>query len=89
MMEFLWGALAAGCLACALLFLRFWHLSRERLLVYFSGAFLALALNWTVLGLLNPPEETRHYVYFVRLVAFLLIIAGILDKNRRAPRRAD
>jgi uncharacterized membrane protein len=86
MNEFLWGLLAAGCLVCALLFVRFWRLSRERLLLFFAAAFVALALNWTVLGLMNPPEETRHYAYFVRLLAFVLLIAGILDKNRRSAR---
>jgi hypothetical protein len=28
--------------------------------------------------------ESRHYVYVLRLLAFLLLIAGIVDKNRRS-----
>ena len=31
-----------------------------------------------------PPSETRHYFYLLRLGAFLLIIVGIVAKNRGA-----
>ena len=42
-----------------------------------------LALNWTVLALGRPSDESRHWVYVIRLAAYLLLIAGIVDKNRR------
>jgi hypothetical protein len=32
---------------------------------------------------LATPEETGPSVYVFRLVGFLLLIAGIVDKNRR------
>jgi len=80
---FLWGALAASCWAAGLHFLRFWKDSRDRLFVFFFLAFWVLSLNWLGLALIDEPTETRHYVYAVRLVAFMLIIAGIIDKNRR------
>jgi hypothetical protein len=36
----------------------------------------------------QPNVETQHYVYLLRLLAFLLILAGVIDKNRtRAGRR--
>ena len=80
---FLWGALTMACGTIALLFLRFWRLSRDRLLIFFAAAFAALSLNWLVLGLIDPGEESRHYAYFIRLLGFVLILAGIIDKNRR------
>jgi hypothetical protein len=80
---FLWGAVATACLVAALLFLRYWSMACERLFLYFAFAFLALSLNWVGLAIADPPEETRHYLYILRLVAFSFIIAGVVDKNRR------
>lgn len=79
---FLWGAQATAALIASMFFLRFWTQTRERLFALFSAAFLVFALNWVLLAL-YPHDESRHAVFFVRLFAFLLIIAGIIDKNRR------
>jgi hypothetical protein len=84
--QFLWGSLATASLVAALLFLRFWKLGGDRLLLYFATAFAMLALNWIVLGVANPDRETVFYVYLLRLAAFVLIIVGIVDRNRRAGR---
>jgi hypothetical protein len=84
MNEFLWGALAISAWVVGLVFLRFWKLSRDRLFLCFFLAFWTLALNWLWLGMVPLVDETRHYVFGVRLVAFLIIIAGIIDKNRRS-----
>jgi hypothetical protein len=86
MNQFLWGALAMASLVAGLLFLRFWRLGGDRLLLFFATAFGMLALNWMALGLANPDRETVFYVYLIRLAAFALIIVGIVDKNRRAGR---
>jgi hypothetical protein len=86
MIIFLWGALATACSIAGLLFLRFWKVTRERLFLFFALAFATLALNWACLGVIDPPTETRFYFYVLRLVAFLLIIVGIVDKNRRSAR---
>jgi Family of unknown function (DUF5985) len=81
---FIWGCLATASLTVSLFFLRFWRLSRERLFLFFALGFLTLAANWAGLALINPPVESRHYLYVLRLIAFLLIIVGIVDKNRRS-----
>jgi hypothetical protein len=39
-------------------------------------------LDWLLLAVVNPPSETRHYLYVLRLLAFVLIIVAIIDKNR-------
>jgi hypothetical protein len=83
--QFLRGVLAMGCWAIGLTFLRFWMPTRDRLFLFFCLAFWVLSLNWIGLAIVNPGDETRHYFYFVRLVAFVLIIAAIIDKNRRGP----
>jgi len=80
---FMWGAIAMGCVAIALVFLRHWRSTRERLFIFFALAFLAFAINWTGLAFVDPGVESRHALYLFRLAAFVLIIVGIVDKNRR------
>lgn len=79
----LWGALILGCTSVALFFVRFWVLSRDRLFLFISTAFAFLALNWTGLAVIPFEAESRHYAYVLRLVAFVLLIIGVIDKNRR------
>jgi hypothetical protein len=81
--QVLWGALAMACWVAGLFFLRFWKVSRDRLFLFFMVSFWCLGLNWLWLGLSNSTLETRHYAYLLRLVAFALLIVGIVDKNRR------
>jgi hypothetical protein len=80
--DFLSGAVALGFLVCALFFLRFWRRTREGLFLPFAFAFLLLGVGQTVLALGNIPTEERGSVYLIRLVAFLLILAGIYRTNR-------
>jgi hypothetical protein len=73
---------ATAAAAIALIFFGFWRESRDRLFGFFSAAFWLMALCWAILGLAAVSDETRPYIYAIRLVAFLLIIVGIVDKNR-------
>jgi len=82
--HFLLGAVAMAAGIAGLFFLRFWTVSRDRLFLFFSLGFFVLASTWAMVGILHPAEETRHLYYVPRLVAFGLIIVGIVDKNRRA-----
>ena len=84
MQEFLDGATALACCAIALFFLRFWRETRDRFFALFAAAFWVLAADWVALALVNPTDETRHLFYLARLIAFGLIIAAIIDKNRQA-----
>ena len=81
---FLWGALSMASATAALFFLRYWSSSRDRLFAFFASAFAVLALNWVSLGFIDPGAELRHTLYLLRLAAFVLIIIGIVDKNRRS-----
>lgn len=76
------GAIVMGYATCALFFLRFWHQTRDRLFLVFSLAFWLLGLQRMALMLAEPAAEARTGLYLVRLLAFLLILAGIADKNR-------
>jgi hypothetical protein len=81
---FLLGMLCLGCALIGLYFLRYWRNSRDPLFAWFSVAFVAMALNWLGVALMDPESEIRHTVYLLRLAAFVLIIAGIVNKNRRS-----
>lgn len=76
------GALSAGYAVAALFFLRFWRTSRDRLFLFFAGAFALLAVQRTALALAVWQGDHTLWVYVLRLIAFLLILVGIADKNR-------
>jgi hypothetical protein len=84
MTEFFSGAATAASWIAGLFFLRFWRETAERLFLLFALAFFVLGLNWLLVTAIHPAGETRPYFYLVRLVAFVLIIVAIVDKNRRA-----
>ena len=57
-------------------------------LFIFALAFWILALNWALLALINPMGEAKRSLFYVlRLVAFILIIYAIIDKNRTSRTR--
>ena len=82
MRELLSGFIAAGAFVGALSFLRFWRLSRERLFLLFGAAFAVMSVNHVALAMTSPDSEARVALYVVRLISFLLILAGIVDRNR-------
>jgi peptidoglycan/LPS O-acetylase OafA/YrhL len=86
MLDFLQGIAAAGSLAVGLFFLRSWRETRDRFFVLFAFAFWFLALNAVALLWADPAGEHRHFFYLIRLLAFLLIIAAIVGKNRSGKR---
>jgi hypothetical protein len=81
--SFVHGAVAMGCAIVAVFFLRFWRQSSDRLFLFFSVAFTTLAVDYVLLGLLASASEWRVPVFVLRLCAFLVILVGIFDKNRR------
>ena len=83
MRVFLSGGLVMACLIAALFFWRYWTDSRDRLFLFFAAAFATLALHWSWVGLELTPDLPLYQTYILRLLAFVLIIAGIIDKNSR------
>lgn len=84
MTDFLLGFTSMGCLVACAFFARYHRTTGDRFFALFALAFLAFAVNRFVLALLDEESEARTAVYAVRLLAFLLILAAILDKNRGA-----
>ncbi len=81
--NFLSGLIVALSATAALAFLRFWVQARDRLFGFFAAAFFLLALNYVLLTFNPRDSEIRAYLYLVRLAAFLSIIVGVIDKNRK------
>lgn len=77
------GALIACYLMVVLFFLRFWVTSRDRLFALFALAFGVLAVQRMALSLSHASMEDQTVYYVLRLVAYLIIVAAIVDKNRR------
>jgi hypothetical protein len=74
------GALSMGYIIASLFFLKFWSEARDRLFALFSAAFALLAIQRLVLPF--APASLDWLPYVVRLLAFILIIVAIVDKNR-------
>ena len=81
---FLLGVIATASVAAALFFLRFWRASRDPLFLAFALAFFIEGLNRASILLIDRPSEGNPRIYIVRGIAFLIILAGIVNKNRRA-----
>jgi Family of unknown function (DUF5985) len=77
------GAIAMASSVAAIFFLRFWRDTGDRLFAMFSLAFLLLGVTRLGLALSQNYAEGHTYWYWMRLAAFLLILAAIVDKNRR------
>lgn len=82
MTDFVLGGTAIACLAIALFFLRFYRDTTDRLFAAFAAAFLIFGVNRLILALVDEDADGRIYAYTLRLVAFLLVVWGIVDKNR-------
>ena len=82
MNELITGMIAMGNFVAGLFFLRFWAETRDRLFIMFALAFLMLGLQRVVLTLTRQISEDTTYLYVVRLLAFVLILVAIIDKNR-------
>lgn len=77
------GAMVMGYLAAGLFFLRFWRDTRDRLFAIFAVAFWLLAVQRAVLSIVvHQGHEGGVWIYVLRLLAFLLILVAIVDKNR-------
>jgi hypothetical protein len=82
--------ISASCilsLTAALFFLRFYRKTGDRLFFWFAAAFAVMGLNRLAFFIINAYGsdllQTEPLALFViRLVAFLLILLGIIDKNR-------
>ena len=82
MTPFLWTMTGSFAMVAALFFLKFWRETRDAFFLLFGLAFTVLGLHFGMLALVHEDEHTPHQ-YILRLVAFVLIILAIVQKNRR------
>jgi hypothetical protein len=90
MNQVLSGVIIAGYAVAGLFFLRFWRDTRDRLFAIFAASFWLLCVQ-RILLVTRPAGisgENVANLYLVRLLAFVLILVGILDKNRGAAPRS-
>ncbi len=83
--QVMFGAIGMGFAVAGFFFLRFWRQTRDRLFALFALAFFVLAVNRFGIALVerHDVEAMRgDYLYWVRFLAFALILAAIVDKNR-------
>jgi uncharacterized membrane protein YqgA involved in biofilm formation len=83
---FVFGMLVMGDLVAALFFLRFWHRTRDQLFQAFGLAFIILTVHQALLAYYAPGTEPA-WVYFLRVFAFVLILAAVVGKNLIPKRR--
>jgi uncharacterized membrane protein HdeD (DUF308 family) len=81
---FLLGVIATSSLIAGIFFLRFWRDARDPLFFSFAVAFIAEGLNRCAMLWLKQPNEGSPWNSIVRLLAFLLILVGIVNKNRQS-----
>ena len=80
--DFLGGAIVMGFAVATLLFLKFWHRTRNSLFLAFSGSFFLLGVTQALLSLGGFVDEQRSWLYLIRLAAFLLILFALFLQNR-------
>lgn len=80
MNQLLAGAIAMGSFVIALFFLRFWRTTRDRFFLYFALSFLIEGMHRLYASDETLGEDLPHH-YLVRLVAYLLILWAIYEKN--------
>ena len=82
MKMFIAGLLTMGNAVAALFFVRFWRDTSDRLFAFFAVAFALLAVQRALLTAAPALEISDVWSYGIRLVAFVLILVAIVDKNR-------
>ena len=81
----LWSMTAMAAMGVAVFWVRFWRQTGDRFFAFMAVAFALFSANLTLLAAINPAHESRHLIYLLRLAAFVVIIIGIIDKNRARP----
>jgi hypothetical protein len=79
---FLLGVIVTCSFVAAGFFARFWFATRDLLFLGFAAAFALEGLNRLAFLFLDKPNAGDEYIYIVRLLSYLLILAAIANKNR-------
>ena len=82
--DHLWSATGTLFMVAAVVFGRFYRDTRDRFFLLFSIGFLTLGAQYWLLALYSVPDESQHWLYVVRLIAFTFIVVAVVDKNRQS-----
>ena len=77
------GGIACASFAVGLFFLRFWKSTHDRFFLYFALSFWIQGLNRIHLAIDGASHEGDAVIYLIRLVAYVLILIAIWEKNRK------
>jgi uncharacterized membrane protein HdeD (DUF308 family) len=80
---FLLGVIVAATLGSAAFFLKFWRQTRDPLFLAFGVAFLIEAVNRCFVLIVDKPNEGHTLIHLIRVLSYVVILAGIIHKNRR------
>jgi hypothetical protein len=78
---FLNGIIFASAFAATIFFFNSWQKTRDQLFFCFALAFALFGVERVVLTFFSKGVE--YNVYLIRLAGFLLILAAIVQKNRK------
>lgn len=79
---FLLGIVVTCSLVAAGFFARFWKATRDLLFLGFAAAFLLEGVNRLAFLFLDEPGAGEGWIFIIRLLSYLLILAAIANKNR-------
>jgi uncharacterized membrane protein YoaK (UPF0700 family) len=79
--SFMAGMAMMGFIIAGLFFFRFWSRTRDRLFAIFGVAFLLMAVNEAFVDVSGSPTNEVVLAYVLRIIAFLMLIVGIVAKN--------
>jgi hypothetical protein len=80
---FLLGYIAAASAVVALYFLRFWKETRDLLFMAFAVFFAVQGGTRAFTVSAANPNQVINWIYILRLLAVLALVAAILRKNAR------
>jgi hypothetical protein len=78
---FFGGFFCMGFAVIGLIFLRYWHRTRDGLFLAFAASFWLLAAGQGVSAFRGLGHEYQGGAYLLRLAAFALILIAIVRKN--------
>ncbi len=85
--DFIRGASLMAELGIAVSYYKNWKVTEDGLFGFFSLAFFFLALSHLAVLFYGETGEFGPYAYLLRMIAFILIIMGIVGKN--LPKRSS
>lgn len=78
------GMIAMGSFVIGLFFLKYWRLSRDGLFGAFALAFFIFGIERLALAQFGISSEQGGYLFWLRLLGFLLILYAVINKNRES-----